>query len=83
VTPTTGSVAPTQGEQRWKSAFLHDSEVVQPGYHRLFLQDYGIWVEQTATDRVNFYRLRYTKDTLPDLLQILGGYILTVSMTDC
>ncbi|KAA6348207.1 hypothetical protein EZS27_004346 [termite gut metagenome] len=81
--PTTGGIDPTLGEQSWKSQFSHDDEIVQPGYHRLFLQDYGIWVEQTATDRVSFYRMRYTKDGVSDILLNLGGYVSTSTMTDC
>ncbi|MDR0814167.1 MAG: glycoside hydrolase family 92 protein, partial [Bacteroidales bacterium] len=81
--PTSGDIDATQGEQTWKSVFSHDGEVVQPGYHRLFLQDYGIWVEQTATDRVSFYRLRYTKDDVANLLLNLGGYVSTSTMNDC
>ncbi|GHT38414.1 hypothetical protein AGMMS49965_01690 [Bacteroidia bacterium] len=80
--PVTGNVDPTQGEQAWKSTFSHDGEVVQPGYHRLFLQDYNVWVEQTATDRVSLYRLRYTKDAVSHLLLNLGGYLSTATMTD-
>jgi predicted alpha-1,2-mannosidase len=80
--PTTGNVDPTQGEQGWKSTFSHDGEVVQPGYHRLFLQDYNVWVEQTATDRVSLYRLRYTKDAVSNLLLNLGGYISTATLND-
>ncbi|MDR1592933.1 MAG: GH92 family glycosyl hydrolase [Prevotellaceae bacterium] len=80
--PTTGEVNPSLGEQNWKSAFTHDGEIVQPGYHRLFLNDYRIWVEQTATDRVSFYRLRYTHDAVARILLNLGGYVCTSTMTD-
>src|SRR5690554_6045344 len=44
--PTTGKVDPSLGEKHWKSEFTHDDEIVQPGYHRIYLKDYGIWVEQ-------------------------------------
>lgn len=81
--PTTGNVNPTLGEQHWKSTFSHDGEIVQPGYHRVFLQDYGIWVEQTCTDRVSYYKLRYTKDNISNLLLNLGGYLATTTMNDC
>lgn len=81
--PTTGSVNPVWGEQHWKSSFSHDGEIVQPGYHRVYLQDYGIWVEQTATERVSYYRLRYTKDDTSNLLLNLGGYLATTTMNDC
>ncbi|MCE5204977.1 MAG: GH92 family glycosyl hydrolase [Porphyromonadaceae bacterium] len=80
--PTTGNIDPTAGEQGWKSKFDHDGELVQPGYHRVFLDDYKIWVEQTCTDRVSFYRLRYTEDIRSDLLLNLGGYLSTITMTD-
>lgn len=81
--PTTGYVNPTKGEQHWKSQFSHDGEIIQPGYHRLYLEDYGIWVEQTATDRVSMYRMRYTKDALSNLLVVLGGYLGESTMNDC
>jgi len=80
--PTTGKVDPTQGEQGWKSKFRHEGEEVQPGYHRLFLEDYGIWVEQTSTDRVSMYRLSYTKEDMSQILLNLGGYLSTSTMTD-
>lgn len=78
--PTTGNVDPTRGERHWKSAFLHEDEIAQPGYHRLFLKDYGIWVEQTATDRTGLYRLTFTHDAEADLLINLGGYLASTTM---
>lgn len=80
--PTTGVVAPNKGEQGWKSKFSHDGEIVQPGYHRLYLDDYKVWVEQTAGDRVSFYRFTYTQDALSNVLVNLGGYVSTTTMTD-
>jgi predicted alpha-1,2-mannosidase len=80
--PTTGDVDPTKGEQSWKSKFSHDDEIVQPGYHRLYLNDYNVWVEQTASDRVSFYRFTYTEDAVSKILLNLGGYLSTSTMTD-
>ncbi len=80
--PTTGNVDPSAGEQKWKSHFSHDDEIVQPGYHRLYLKDYNTWVELTATDRVSFYRLTYTRDAVSKILINLGGYVSTATMTD-
>lgn len=80
--PTTGKVNPSEGEQHWKSRFTHEGEIVQPGYHKVYLDDYKIWVEQTTTDRVSFYRLKYTEDAISNLLINLGGYIGTSTMTD-
>ncbi|MCG8307406.1 MAG: GH92 family glycosyl hydrolase [Cytophagales bacterium] len=79
--PTTGHMDPSQWHSGWKSEFSHDGEIVQPGYHRVFLEKYKTWVEQTCTDRVSFYRMRYTQDTLANLLFNLGGYVSTSTMT--
>jgi len=80
--PTTGYVDPSGGEQKWKSSFSHDDEIVQPGYHKIYLKDYNTWVELTATDRVSFYRLTYTRDAVANILLNLGGYLSTATMTD-
>jgi len=80
--PTTGTIDPNKGEQGWKSKFSHESEIVQPGYHRLYLDDYDMWVEQTAGDRVSFYRYTYTKNELTNILVNLGGYLGETTMTD-
>jgi putative alpha-1,2-mannosidase len=80
--PTTGNIDPSKGEQNWKSKFSHYDEIVQPGYHRLYLKDHHIWVEQTTTDRVSFYRLTYTRDAVSKVLLNLGGYVSTSTMTD-
>lgn len=81
IMPVTGEVDPTRGAQGWKSKFSHDGEIVQPGYHRLFLQDHKTWVEMTCTDRVSFYRLRYTEDCSARILANLSGYLGGVTMT--
>ena len=73
--PTTGTVDPTQGEQAWKSAFSHASEIIQPGYQRIYLDRYHTWVEMTCTERVGLYRLTYTRDALARVLISLGGWI--------
>ncbi|MDR1981749.1 MAG: GH92 family glycosyl hydrolase [Tannerellaceae bacterium] len=78
--PAAGEVNPVLGEQGWKSSFSHDGEIVQPGYHRVFLNDYNIWVEQTCTDRVSFYKFRYTEDATANILVNLGGYLATTTM---
>ena len=79
--PTTGTVSTEKGETGWKSAFSHDGEIVRPGYHKLYLEDYKMWVEQTATDRVSFYRCTYTDSAeQADVLFNLGGYLSTVTM---
>jgi len=78
--PTTGGVDPTEGEQGWKSAFSHDGEVIQPGYQRIYLDDYDTWVEMTSTDRVAHYRMTYTQPAEAEILLSLGGWLGSISM---
>lgn len=80
--PTLASIDPRKGEDEWKSPFKHDDEIVQPGYHRVHLPKSHVWVEQTATDRVSFYKFRWTKDTEAQLLLSLGGLLGNSRMTN-
>ena len=82
VMPTPSTVDPTKGQQGWKSKFSHDDEIVQPGYHRVWLRDHHTWVEQTATDRVSLYKFRFTKDMEAQILTNLGGYVNSSTMAD-
>ena len=41
------------------SAFSHDDEVAIPGYYSVYLQDYDIKAELTATHRVGFHRYTF------------------------
>lgn len=80
--PTLQSVDPTLGEDAWKSKFKHDDEIVRPGYHRVFLPDSKVWVEQTATERVSFYKFRWTEDAKAQLLLSLHGLLGNSRMTN-
>ncbi len=80
--PTTGDVNPNLGEKGWKSKFAHETETIEPGYHKLFLDRYQTQVEYTSTDRVAFYRLKYREATQANLLLQLGGFVGAVSYVD-
>lgn len=80
--PVAGDIDASKGEQGWQSDFSHEGEIVQPGYHRLFLDRYNAWVEQTAADRASLYRITYTEDCNASLLVNLGGYVSTTTMTN-
>lgn len=82
IMPASDNEDPGAGQQGWKSAFSHADEIVQPGYHRVMLQNNKIWVEQTATERVNFYRFRYTKVTKGKIIINLGGHVSNSTMAD-
>ncbi len=82
IMPAVSSVNPTGGESAWKSAFSHDDELVQPGYQRVYLRNPKTWVELTSTDRVSFYRFRYTEDMSTQLLVNLGGHLGNSTMAN-
>lgn len=82
VMPAPASVNPSKGQQGWKSKYAHQEEIVQPGYHRVYLQDHNTWVELTATDRVSFYRFRFTKNMKAQILTNLGGYLSNSTMAN-
>jgi predicted alpha-1,2-mannosidase len=74
VMPTTGGTfSVTRGEAGWKSAFDPKTEIVKPGYHKLFLEKYAMWVELTTTRRVGMHRYTYTKDGQANIVINLGG----------
>lgn len=82
IMPATTAQDPSGGRQAWKSSFNHDDEIVQPGYHRLLLQQNKIWVEQTATERVSFYRFRYTRSSNARIIIDLGSTVLNCSTSE-
>lgn len=73
IMPAPIEVDPTGGQESWKSKFSHEDEIVRPGYHRVFLRDHNIWVENTITERVSFYNFRFTNSMKAQILTNLGG----------
>ncbi len=61
VMPTTGENKSHLGMEISKSSFTHETEVVEPGYHKLILDDYNIKAELTSTTRVGFHRYTFPK----------------------
>jgi predicted alpha-1,2-mannosidase len=82
IMPVTGEVNPNLGEQGWKSGFSHETELMEPGYHRVDLDRYKTRVEYTSTDRVAFYRMTYQSTDEAKLLVQLGGYVGNCSHVD-
>lgn len=78
--PATSGVNISGSENTWKSRFSHAGETATTGYHRVYLEDSGVWVEQTATQRTSMYRMRYTHDEEAALLFNLGGHVSTSTM---
>lgn len=47
----------------YRSRFSHDKESASPGYYQVYLSDYNINAEMTATERTGFYRFSYNSDS--------------------
>jgi predicted alpha-1,2-mannosidase len=64
IMPTTGPLALNPGIKSkkgggYRSVFHHETEVAEPDYYKVFLEDYGIQAELTATTRVGFHQYTF------------------------
>jgi predicted alpha-1,2-mannosidase len=59
VLPTTGRFKGHLGSDVYGSRYSHKTETIRPGYHRIFLADYGIDAELTSSTRVGFHRYTF------------------------
>jgi predicted alpha-1,2-mannosidase len=64
VMPTVGPLklergSPEDPESGYCSRFSHETEKASPGYYRVYLEDYGIGVELTCTERVGFHKYTF------------------------
>ena len=59
----------------YRSRFDKKDEEAQPGYYRVFLKDYGINVELTATKRVGFQRYTFPKSDSSYLIFDIGNQL--------
>ncbi len=82
VMPTLGEMRGPQGSNQYKSRFSHKSEVAEPGYHALTLEDYNIRAELTATVRVGFHRYTFNEAGRAWILLDLPATIM-LPMSDC
>jgi len=81
VMPVTGDCTPDSGLVGNKSRFFHDNEVVKPGYHKVFLEDYGITAELTATCRVGMHRYSFPETSEANIIFDLGAPLGPTGMT--
>jgi predicted alpha-1,2-mannosidase len=77
VMPTTGRLITVPGDlkgqdQGYRSRFDKSSEVAKPGYYAVFLKDYGIKAELTATTRVGFHRYTFPRTDSAHVLFDIG-----------
>ncbi len=64
-----------ESKRSYASRFSHDREKGSPGYYSVFLDDYEINAEMTATERVAMYRFTYEYGD-PQFLNLDLGYSL-------
>ncbi len=76
VMPVNGEFNGHLGSGAYGAPYSHEREIVEPGYHSVFLENYGIQAELTSTTRVGFHRYRFpaAKESyiLLDLGTVLG-----------
>jgi predicted alpha-1,2-mannosidase len=56
------------GRSGYRSRFSKSSEVAEPGYYRVFLDDHKVDVELTATPRAGFHRYTFSPDGDPKVV---------------
>lgn len=75
--PVTGNVPFCRGlatdtSTGYRSHFSHATEEAHPGYYKVFLDDYNVKVELTATDRVALHRYTFPKSQQLGIIFDLG-----------
>ncbi len=70
--------APSTGQSRWNngsdgkpgygSSFRHETEVAQPGYYKVLLDDYSIIAEHTTTQRVGMHCYTFPETNQANIL---------------
>ncbi|MBO7279269.1 MAG: GH92 family glycosyl hydrolase [Bacteroidales bacterium] len=66
--PVTGYQEAEIRNDRYRSAFRHETETASPGYYSVFLDDYQILVELTAGPRTGLHRYTFEKGATPQVV---------------
>ncbi len=81
VMPVTGACRGNEGFEANKSRFEHANEVARPGYHKVFLDDYGITAELTATTRTALHRYTFPETEEAHVLFDIGAAVGPTDMS--
>jgi len=79
IMPTTGVIKLNPGtaanpESGYRSRFSHDTEIAEPDYYSVFLEDYGIKAELSATTRLGFHKYTFPEtDTANIIFDLMAG----------
>lgn len=60
-------------ESGYRSRFSHDNEVSEPGYYKVFLDDYGVMAELTSTPRVAIHRYTFPESENSHIIFDIGS----------
>jgi len=82
VMPVSYTEAPEKLIGDYYSPYSHEKETVKAGYHKVFLDRYGIEAELTASHRVGMHRYKYPKGKKAGILFHLGGNLGPSAMVD-
>ena len=81
IMPVTGPCRGNLGLGANKSSFSHEKEIIKPGYHKVYLEDYKITAELTATCRVGMHRYTFPKTDEAHILFDLGAALGPTKMS--
>ncbi|MCC6288346.1 MAG: GH92 family glycosyl hydrolase [Chitinophagaceae bacterium] len=75
--PVTGALQTVPGslenpDAGYRSRFEKNTEHAEPGYYSVFLKDYGIRAELTATERVGYHRYTFPKSNEAGIIFDIG-----------
>ncbi len=79
IMPTVGKLILNKGtaenpESGYRSRFNHNTEIAQPDYYSVMLDDYSIKAELTSTTRVGFHQYTFPKsDSANIILDLMSG----------
>ena len=86
--PTVGDLKLTPGRRPgdgYRARFSHQDEISRPGYYEVFLPDYNVKVELTATARAGFHRYTFPATTaghvVVDLQHGIGNKVTEAQLT--
>ncbi len=81
IMPVIGTCKGNLGFDANKSRFSHENEIVKAGYHKIFLDDYKITAELTATCRVGMHRYTFPATDQAHILFDLGAELGPTAMS--
>ncbi len=78
VAPTVGELQTVPGrleapEEGYRSSFKKSGEVAKPGYYAVYLDDYKVLAELTATKRVGFHRYTFPETDQAHIIFDIGN----------